>query len=213
MVFTVRFSWQHDLDLIALSVNPNFSIGVEIKRAVTAYSRGEPLVIKLPPPLKEEDYYELDNCSTHFYLDEEKDKDVIEALRSIKCGHTNSAIKNIFRHYLENPMLDPYFNEKNYKVKTRVRIRGRKKKTDGRVIQKPRIPAPSMPVQKKESVKKPSSASTKHEDAEEKNKNIRKPDATETKDKNIRKDNITQTPTTKPADGGFDIYSAITGMF
>lgn len=213
MVFTVRFSWQHDLDLIALSVNPGFSIGVEIKRAVTAYSRGEPLVIKLPPPLKEEDYYELDNCSTHFYLDEEKDKDVIEALRSIKCGHTNSAIKNIFRHYLENPMLDPYFNEKNYKVKTRVRIRGRRKKTDGRVIQRPRMPVPGIPGQKKETVKKPSPAPAKRENAEENNKNIRKPDITETKDKNVREPGITQTPATKPSGGDFDIYSAIAGMF
>ena len=37
----VRFYWQHDLDLVALAMHPDFDMGPQFKRAVIAYARGD----------------------------------------------------------------------------------------------------------------------------------------------------------------------------
>lgn len=112
--------WQHDLDLVALKMHPDFNIGYWMKRAVIAYARGdEGLVIPLPHEMPYR--VEIDNCSTHFVLHPEKEADVIACLNGFRTGHVANAIKQIFRMYLEAPYLAPYYNDEMFAVKTRGR--------------------------------------------------------------------------------------------
>ena len=113
----VRLYWQHDLDLISLALHPDFQLGVWMKRAVTAYARGEHLEIPLPGP--QPFPVDVENMATHFVLNPTKDQDVIAALNGFRTGYRNSVIKVIFRYYLNSPRLDPFYNDETYHVKTR----------------------------------------------------------------------------------------------
>lgn len=115
---SVRFYWQHDLDLIALTVHPNFDFSGWFKRAIIAWVRGEELTI--PLPLEPQPFtVNMENKKICFYLSPENDDDVIKALQEIRKGYRNSAMKLIFRTYLERPYLEPYYNEQTFIAKVR----------------------------------------------------------------------------------------------
>lgn len=115
----VRFYWQHDLDLVALNMHPDFDMGPWMKRAIVAYARGdEDFYIPLPRSMPYS--VELDNCCTHFRLTPGKDDDVIAVLNGFRSGFRNSTIKIIFRQYLQNFYLDPFLNEETFLSKSRV---------------------------------------------------------------------------------------------
>ncbi len=143
MVITIRLYWQQDPDLIALFKNPSFDFNSEMKKTILAYAAGSPLTISLPPPVSLEDEMTLiDDCIvTHVYLNEAKDKDAIDAIHTFRYGYINSALKILFRSYLENPFLDPLYTESNYQVKTRVRGKrarnGVSSMSKGKVVPRP----------------------------------------------------------------------------
>lgn len=115
----VRFYWQHDLDLVALNMHPDFDMGPWMKRAIVAYARGdEDFYIPLPRSMPYS--VELDNCCTHFRLTPGKDDDVIAVLNGFRSGFRNSTIKIIFRQYLKDFYLDPFLNEETFLSKSRV---------------------------------------------------------------------------------------------
>ncbi len=114
----VRLYWQHDLDLIALYMHPDFDMGKWFKKAVIAYARGDS-GFSIPLPGRIPHDVTLESCSTHFALVPGKDDDVIACMNGFRYGHRNSALKNIFRSYLEGLYLEPYYNEKMYKTKVR----------------------------------------------------------------------------------------------
>ena len=61
----VRLYWQHDLDLVALTLHPMFEMGKWMKKAMIAYAQGdEEFHIPLPPEMPPEK--PLENCDAHF---------------------------------------------------------------------------------------------------------------------------------------------------
>lgn len=110
--------WQHDLDLIALYMHPDFSMSKWMKKAVVAFARGDKkFSIPVPPPPAMP--LVITNCCVHFYLNDVKDADVIAAIRDIRSGFRNSAIRVIFRHYMQRVNLEPYFNTLDFVALTR----------------------------------------------------------------------------------------------
>ena len=60
----VRLYWQHDLDLVALTLHPMFEMGKWMKKAMIAYAQGdEEFHIPLPPEMPPEK--PLENCDAH----------------------------------------------------------------------------------------------------------------------------------------------------
>lgn len=118
MNIIVRLYWQHDLDLVALCMHPDFDMKTWVKRAMIAFSKGDTgFSIPLPRPMPYR--VELDNCCIHFGLTPGVDDETISCMNGFRYGQRNSAIKNIFRMYLEGAYLDPYYNDKMFDVKKR----------------------------------------------------------------------------------------------
>ena len=95
----VRLYWQHDLDLVALTLHPMFEMGKWMKKAMIAYAqRDEEFHIPLPPEMPPEK--PLENCDAHFALDSknEIENEVIKILQQFRNGQRNSVIKLIFRN-------------------------------------------------------------------------------------------------------------------
>ncbi len=113
----VRLYWQHDLDLIALAKHPDFEVGRWMKKAVIAFVRGDDsFVIPLPRPQPYQ--IKLVNCDTHFALSY-KESDVIDFFKNFRYGVRNSAIKQIFRMYLERPNFQVFYDDPIYVTKAR----------------------------------------------------------------------------------------------
>ena len=90
----VRLYWQHDLDLVALTLHPMFEMGKWMKKAMIAYAQGdEEFHIPLPPEMPPEK--PLENCDAHFALDpkNEIENEVIKILQQFRNGQRNSVIK------------------------------------------------------------------------------------------------------------------------
>lgn len=116
----VRMYWQHDLDLVALTSHPMFQMGKWMKKAMIAYTQGDKdFHIPLPPDMPPEK--PLVNCDAHFALDpnNEIEKKVIDMMKQFRDGQRNSAIKHIFRRYLDCLFMDPYIDVLTYQVKAR----------------------------------------------------------------------------------------------
>lgn len=118
MNIIVRFYWQHDLDLVALAAHPEFDTAYWIKQALIAEVRGRrDFTIPLPSSIPYSVDLESNYVFFKLYMDE--DEDIIHYLNGLRTGFRNSAIKIIFRKYLENPFLDVFFNENTYRTKSR----------------------------------------------------------------------------------------------
>ncbi len=118
MNIIVRFNWQHDLDLAALNQHPDYRMGQMMKAAVKAAARGDqeftiPIPDSFPHPVRIEDGY----C--HFRLSTDKDADVIDYLKNIRYGFRNSALKQIFRLYMERALTEVFYDTDTFIVKTR----------------------------------------------------------------------------------------------
>lgn len=116
----VRLYWQHDLDLVALTLHPMFEMGKWMKKAMIAYAQGdEEFHIPLPPEMPPEK--PLENSDAHFALDpkNEIENEVIKILQQFRNGQRNSVIKLIFRNYLDELFLKPYIDTNTYIVKAR----------------------------------------------------------------------------------------------
>lgn len=140
----VRFYWQHDLDLVALNMHPDFDMGRQMKRAITAYARSD-WDFNIPLPRSMPYSVELGNCCTHFRLSPEKDADVIAFLNGFRSGFRNSAIKIIFRKFLQGIYIEPFFNQQTYLTKSRSHVNNKetmKVNIPKQPIQEPRYNPP-----------------------------------------------------------------------
>lgn len=127
----VRLYWQHDLDLVALTLHPMFEMGKWMKKAMIAYAQGdEEFHIPLPPEMPPEK--PLENSDAHFALDpkNEIENEVIKILQQFRNGQRNSVIKLIFRNYLDELFLKPYIDTNTYIVKARGNYGGKKKENN-----------------------------------------------------------------------------------
>lgn len=127
----VRLYWQHDLDLVALTLHPMFEMGKWMKKAMIAYAQGdEEFHIPLPPEMPLEK--PLENSDAHFALDpkNEIENEVIKILQQFRNGQRNSVIKLIFRNYLDELFLKPYIDTNTYIVKARGNYGGKKKENN-----------------------------------------------------------------------------------
>lgn len=174
----VRFSWQHDPDLIILFHDPRFQgrqakcskhnphpqsnpRNAFIKKILLAYLHGED--VEIPPPLLPTKAITITNYAIHFSIDleNEKDQQINAFLNSIRDGYRNSVIKNIIRYYYtrNNGVMIDYLNNPLYIMKSKTR----KKEKSGTVLPpKPMQP----PVNQNQTlnskqIKKKSSDSTK----------------------------------------------------
>lgn len=145
----VRFSWQHDPDLIILFHDPRFQgrqakcskhnphpqsnpRNAFIKKILLAYLHGED--VEIPPPLLPTKAITITNYAIHFSIDleNEKDQQINAFLNSIRDGYRNSVIKNIIRYYYtrNNGVMIDYLNNPLYIVKSKTR----KKEKSGTVL-------------------------------------------------------------------------------
>lgn len=118
MNLAIRLTWQHDPDLIGLRMHPDFDLAKAIKEVLCAYTKGEYFTIKLPGSLPPGT--EIKNCTIHISLGEKSDADVIKKILEVKSGFRNTAVKNIFRTYLENIYLYPIHSDSDTKIANRV---------------------------------------------------------------------------------------------
>lgn len=121
----VRFYWQHDLDLVALAMHPDFDMSYWVKQALLAEARGIE-GFHIPLPASQPYSVDLESNYIHFRLTPGDEDDVIQLISGFRSGFRNSAIKIIFRKYLENPFLDVFYNETVYRTKSRVHDRDRR---------------------------------------------------------------------------------------
>lgn len=106
----MRLYRRHDLDLLFLYDNPNFNFQKKVKYVLKDFVKNngfnnKTVSIEIPP-------YDVNTCNytdlrgyvqIHIYLSPQKDKDIINFIKSIKTGFRNSTVKNIFRNYLSRP--------------------------------------------------------------------------------------------------------------
>ena len=118
----VRFYWQHDLDLVALAMHPDFDMSYWIKQALIAEVRNLPN-FRIPLPPGQPYSIDLESNYIHFRLTPNVDDDIISFLNGFRSGFRNSAIKIIFRKYLEQPFLDVFYNEETYRTKSRSHVK------------------------------------------------------------------------------------------
>lgn len=145
----VRFSWQHDPDLIILFHDPRFQgrqakcskhnphpqsnpRNAFIKKILLAYLHGED--VEIPSPLLPTKAITITNYAIHFSIDleNEKDQQINAFLNSIRDGYRNSVIKNIIRYYYtrNNGVMIDYLNNPLYIMKSKTR----KKEKSGTVL-------------------------------------------------------------------------------
>ena len=114
MMITLRLYRQHDLDLITLYKNPDFSLPYAIKKALNAYVRSETLYIKQPKAFELDPTKKIPKIvQMHINLNPDTDNDIILWLKDIKEGYRNSILKNLIRGYLIGPCIYPYRKNKN----------------------------------------------------------------------------------------------------
>lgn len=118
MTTTIRFSWQYDLDLVALAMHPDFDMASWMKKAIYAYARkDENFSIPVPEPVP---YHEpLDNYCIKIYINEDSSQDVIQCIHGIRYGQRCSFFKNLFRWYMDGYFLWPYLSGYSYVTKKR----------------------------------------------------------------------------------------------
>lgn len=113
MNIMVRLYARHDLDLIALKKNTYFDFNKCLKLAVIAWARGDKYTIPSPTTkINDEELKDIKPIGLHFSLGK-SEEDVIEALKHIKYGYRNSFLKNLFRYYMSEPILNIYLDSTN----------------------------------------------------------------------------------------------------
>lgn len=104
MRIKIRIYNPYDLDIIALSEAPGFSVPNAMKQTLIYYAAGKRFLVEIPTlteHLKNENYVK----GFYVELDDEKDIDAINLIKSIPEGWRNSFMKSIFRASFEvSPM-------------------------------------------------------------------------------------------------------------
>jgi len=222
---TIRMYWQHDLDLIALAQQEDFSIGLAMKEALKAYIRGTPYSMEVPRVQnaktdKAGKPIPIENCTAHFILNPVKDADIISFLNTLRLGYRNNAIKMIFRAYLDTPNIVPYLITSEFTVKTKGHTRGKgnKKKTavntaaaaavlTGKIVKPAIISTEPMAEERKEPSPEPVKAPVTMTEAPVYEAPVKDTPHPETeKQSPVTDDNTAE-------DTGFNLFGAINNMF
>lgn len=100
---TIRLYRRHDIDLISLYKNPDFNFQKACKMALRGYIQRKPVYFKQPPFYGTQEYkygYQL-----FLYLDDEKDKDIIDYLKNIRPRYENAFIRSVLRGSVAGPIV------------------------------------------------------------------------------------------------------------
>lgn len=139
MMVKIGLYWQHDLDLVALYMHPDFELakwmklmvlylsdhsiihdekfqekyGNLIRKATGEYQNVAKEGFYIPLPSSVPYHLNLTDCSAHFYLNpsNEKDKKAINYLLGFRYGSRTNGLKVLFRFFLNGAYMEPYFNE------------------------------------------------------------------------------------------------------
>ena len=110
MRIKIRIYNPYDLDIIALTEAPNFSVSNAMKQTLKYYAAGKRYLIEIPnltEALVNERYVK----GFYVELDDVADAQAVEYIKSIPDGLRNSFMKNIFRASFEVCPLSLYMGE------------------------------------------------------------------------------------------------------
>lgn len=107
--YTVRFYYNHDIDLITFIMAHEFDVMRAIYSAVTAFAKGEAFIIQIPPSTGAMDPIKRRIYTKALVLDQTKDIEAIKMIEMIKPGRRNNFFKNILRIYLLYPFSEEFF--------------------------------------------------------------------------------------------------------
>lgn len=139
MIVKIGLYWQHDLDLVALYMHPDFEFtkwmklmvlylsnhniiydeefqekyGNLMRKATGEYQNVAKEGFYIPLPSSVPYHLNLTDCSAHFYLNpsNEKDEKAINYLLGFRYGSRTNGLKVLFRFFLNGAYMEPYFNE------------------------------------------------------------------------------------------------------
>lgn len=116
--YRIYLSAAKDADLVALALDTSFNIRKYFKKVIISYICGDrSFKIKTPVPQISQSGVvpvELKDIWVNILFNTETEKYVIEYLSYLKKGQVGCFFKNIFRSYLEEPYVYPYFSTYNY---------------------------------------------------------------------------------------------------
>ena len=110
MRIKIRVYNPYDLDIIALSEAPNFSVPNAMKQTLKYYAAGKRFLVEIPAlteQLKNENYVK----GFYVELDDEKDADAIALVKSVPEGWRNAFVKSIFRASFEVSPISLFLGE------------------------------------------------------------------------------------------------------
>ena len=113
MKIILRLYRSHDLDLIYLAHNEDFSMCGVAKYCLEAFADGKACKIAFPKG-KIESYIDKNSYSYIITLNDDKDQKIIKLIESIKYRQRNGFIKNLIRSYLEAPFTLAYLTDSDY---------------------------------------------------------------------------------------------------
>lgn len=111
MKITIRIYRTHDFDLMALHYSGALGIGAAMKKAIIAYYNGEKFTFDVTMP------HEIDPSdmplvvTTSILITESDSAGITEWLSGFRTGYRNCCLKNILRHYLEDPGVAYFRND------------------------------------------------------------------------------------------------------
>lgn len=110
MRIKIRIYNPYDLDIIALTEAPNFSVANAMKQTLRYYAMGKRYLVEIPALTE---HLINDRYVKGFYveLDDVKDAQAIEFIKGIPDGLRNSFMKNIFRASFEVCPLSLYMGD------------------------------------------------------------------------------------------------------
>lgn len=108
--YPIRLYSIHDLDLVTFTLTHDFDILKAVYSSLTAFTKGEAFIIRIPPAVRE--LPELRRVYTKtLSLDTEKDAEAVELLNKIVPGKRNNFLKNLLRLYLAYPFSECFFSD------------------------------------------------------------------------------------------------------
>lgn len=110
MRIKIRIYNPYDLDIIALTEAPNFSVANAMKQTLKYYAAGKRYLVEIPnltEKLNNEQYVK----GFYVELDDVADAEAVNFIKSIPDGYRNAFMKNIFRASFEVCPLSLYMGE------------------------------------------------------------------------------------------------------
>lgn len=133
MKATMRLYKQHDLDLISLYKNPEFSLEDVLITSLRAYLKQEPVCFYVPTLFPMDLEVTPRIVMLHINLDDDKDADIIDFIEKIREKYRNSFFKNIIRGSIVNCNFYPYMTDKENIKKSSLYIKSNLKDVNEKI--------------------------------------------------------------------------------